>query len=495
MAFKDMREWIQKLEEEGELIRVKAEVDWRGELGAITRKALTNREPAILFENIKDYQSGRCTKLFQGGLATPGRVALMLGLPKNTRRREMVDIVRKAFKARIPPVTVDNGPVKENIVKDNINLYEFPVPKWHPLDGGRYINTWCGVVTKDPETGWVNVGLYRGMIVDRDKIGVLLVPSQHWGIHFSKYARMGKPMPVAVVYGWDPTMCFAAGSMLPTEVSEWDVIGALRGEPAELVKCETVDLQVPATAEIVVEGYISPDPKTYQMEGPFGEYAGFYAGQPGKRPVIQVTCITHRDDPIYRGALEGAGPGMPNEDSGIYAIACRALMFNILEAAGIPGIVDVKPGPINIVKIRQTYQGQARQIAAALWAVPASEFMFKNVMVVNEDIDIYNPMMVDWAFCYRVNPKEDLVVFPGTRGGLLDPSMPSKYRDELVYGSGKWNRLLIDATWDMGNRDDWFGQETPPLSIDLDPEDEKLVEKRWKEYGFTSELGQAGNRK
>jgi len=496
MAYKDFREWIAKLEEEGELLRIKAEVDWRGEIGAVTRKALANGEAATLFENIKDYQTGRCTRLFQGGLATKERVALMLGLPKDASRRQMVDIVRKSLRASCPPVSVKNGPVKENILKGaEINLYEFPVPIWHCLDGGRYINTWCGIVTKDPETGWVNVGAYRGMLVDKDKIGVLIVPAQHWGQHFAKYKAMGKPMPVACVFGWDETMMFAAGSMVPSGVSEWDVIGKLRGEPVELVKCETIDLEVPATAEMVIEGYISADPDTFIMEGPFGEYAGFYAGQPSKKPVIQVTCVTHRNDPIFRGSLEGAGPGMPNEDSGIYAISCRAIMLEILESAGVPGIVDVKPGPVNVVKIKQIFQGQARQVAAALWGSHASEYMFKTVMVVNDDIDIYDKMQLDWAFNYRVDPEKDIVTFPGTRGGVLDPSMPSKNRNIEVYGSGVWNRVLFDATWDMGNKEDWFGLDSPPLSIHLAPEDDELVTKRWQEYGFTSELGKKAKKK
>lgn len=153
MAYQDFRAWLTKLEAEGELIRIKAEVDWRGEIGAISRKALTNEAPATLFENIKDYRTGRCTRVFQGGLATKERVALMMGLPKEAGRRQMVDLVKKSWRATCPPVITKSGPVKENILQgEEINLYEFPVPKWHQLDGGRYINTWCGVVTRDPET-------------------------------------------------------------------------------------------------------------------------------------------------------------------------------------------------------------------------------------------------------------------------------------------------------------------------------------------------------
>ena len=150
----------------------------------------------------------------------------------------------------------------------------------------------------------------------------------------------------------------------------------------------------------------------------------------------------------------------------------------------MPGILDIKPGPINIIKIDQIYQGQARQAAMALWSSTASEYAFKNIMVVNEDIDIYNPMSVDWAFANRVNHDKDLLIIRGTRGGLLDPSNPEEMRDEAKYGTGQLTRLLIDATWDMGNKKDWFGFDQPPKSFELDKKDVDLVESRWEEYGF-----------
>ena len=305
MAFKDLREWIAKLEAEGDLRRIKAKVDWNGELSEIAKRAINQREPALLFENIKDHENTRCTRVFTGGLARRSRVALMLGLPSSTSRQEVIKVVRERLRGSIKPTSVNTGPVKENIVKGKeINLFEFPVPKWHPLDGGRYINTYCGTVTRDPDTGIINIGLYRGMILDRYRLAAWLVPSQHWGLHYRKYQAMGKPMPVAFVYGWDDVLPLVAGTAIPYMQCEYDVMGSFRQEPVELVKCETSDLEVPASAEIVVEGTVSPDPSTYDIEGPFGEGTGFYGGA-GKRPVIQVECITHRDDPIFRGQREG----------------------------------------------------------------------------------------------------------------------------------------------------------------------------------------------
>src|SRR5204863_44758 len=198
MSFWDMREWMTRLEKEGELRRITAEVDWDRELGAITRRVLEKKGPALLFESIKGYRKGRCTRLIKGG--------------------------------------------------------------------------------------------------------------QHWGQHFMKYAARGEPMPVACVIGWDPIMPFLAGSPIPSGICEWDVMGAYRGEPAELVRCETVDLEVPASAEIVLEGVSSDDPATYEVEGPFGEFTGYVSDIPTPRPSMKVTCITHRRDPIFRGTLEGTLP-------------------------------------------------------------------------------------------------------------------------------------------------------------------------------------------
>lgn len=489
MGYLDLRHWLNRLEEAGQLAHVTAEVDWRDEIPAITRKSLNAMGPALLFENIKDYQNTWCRKLFVNGLGNGDMIKMMFNRPRDVSRRELVDLYRDAIKNPLAPEAFETGPVKENIRKgDQINLWDFPVPKWHALDGGRYINTWCGVVTRDPDTGIMNVGTYRGMIVDETRISCLLLTAQHWGMHLTKYAQRGEKMPVAVVFGYDPSMVFVACSAIPTNMCEYDVMGAIRGVPVDLVKCETSDLMVPSSAEIVLEGFVDPHPETFAWEGGFGEYTGYYAGERRKRPVIQVECITHRNDPIYRGNLEGAGPGEPNEDSHVYAISAKGLMFDTLERAGIPGVLDCRPGPINIIKIKQSYRGQAKQIACALWAHPNAEYMWKMVLVVDEDIDIYNERSVQWAMCYRVDPAnlEHLVVMPGTRGGVLDPSSPAEVRDDVRFGTGSWNRLLIDATRDLSlakiNR---LGEpEWEPLATWVPPDQMAAVEAQWDRYGI-----------
>jgi 4-hydroxy-3-polyprenylbenzoate decarboxylase len=487
MGYKNLREWIKRLESEGELKHIDAEVDWNEEIGAITRKVYSKRGPALLFENIKGHKGTISTKLFTGGLLTIGRVAMMLDLPKETDIKNLIEVVRQRFKNPVEPKQVKDGPIKENIIRGaDIDLFQFPVPKWHYLDGGRYINTFCGVVTKDPETGIRNVGLYRGMILDKDEIGVLLVPGQGWGVHYLKYQELKKPMPVAVVYGYDEALVFNAAAPLPRDLDEYKVTGALRQEPVELIKCETVDLDVPAEAEIVVEGYISPDPKDYKMEGPFGEYTGYY-GERAKRPVIKVTCITHRNDPIFRGTLEGRDHKNPNEDGAIFVVNLSAIAKNILESQGVPGVLEVRVGPITFVKIKKLFRGHAKQVAAALWGSSAAQYLFKIVIVVEEDTDIWSSMAVEAALAYRVNAAEDdIVFFPGSFGAVLDPSTRVKDRDEIRFGTGKWARILIDATknWDYEKIPEWGNQVYPPSSVELSKEQEELVNRRWKEYGI-----------
>ncbi len=493
MGFMDLRQWLTVLEKEGELRRITARVDWDREIGAIARRVLEKKGPALLFESIKDYERGRCTKLLTGGLGDRRRLALALGFPKDASNQELVQHVMRKNRETIPAVTVRTGPVKEHIVKgDAVDQAEFPVPRWNFREGGRYIHTFSGIVTRDPETRAMNVGIYRGMIGRKNTTPMLLIKGgQHWGQHFQKYIARGEPMPVACVIGWDPIMEFLAGSPVPSGVSEWDVAGGYRGEPAELVRCETVDLEVPATAEIVLEGFISDDPDTYELEGPFGEFTGYVSDVPTRRPTMKVTCITHRSDPIFRGCLEGTLPGSYSENSVMSSVQRAAIAWNILTQAGIPGIRDIWVPPItngvNIhIQIKKTYQGQPKQVAAALWGNAAATYRYKHVIVVEEDIDPASYEQVDWAFAHRVNAGEGgLVVFPGSFGSPIDPSTPFEDRDVAQLGTGLWNRVLIDATrsWKFPKRAEWDGERFPP-TVRPAPEDEARVRERWSEYGL-----------
>lgn len=495
MAFKDLREYVSLLETKGELKRVKAEVDWDEEIGAIVRKTLMKQGPALLFENIKDHKDTFSTKFFANGLGSWSRCALALGLPADTSPRDLVRTMKERIAKPVKPKVVNKGPVKENILRnEEVDLYQIPVPKYHNLDGGRYINTLCGTVTGDRDTGFLNIGTYRGMITARDRIGVLLARSQHWGHHFTKYQERGEPMPVAVVYGWDPVLIMMAACPVIHwgGVSEYDLMGALRREPVELVKCETSELLVPAAAEIVVEGTISPDPKTFEMEGPFGEYPGYYGGMKSPKPVIKVDCITHRNDPIFRGGVEGSSPGRLAETTYSQVPAFCAAVWQLLEMVGVPGVLDVWAPPVATtanmrVKIRKQYRGHAKQIANAIWGSGAANHAAKHLTVVDEDIDIHDDGAMEWAIAYRVNAAmDDVLFFPGTFGSPLDPSIPLRERDLLKYGQGKWCRVLVDATmnWDLEKEEQYGGNRYPPVCTKIDPKIEQLVDKRWKEYGL-----------
>ena len=405
VAFGDLRGWIAALKANDELAEVDAEVDWNIELGTIMRLAQgpgTGR--AMLFNNIKDYNKpdSRCRRVFGSALNNYRRIAIMFGLPPDTHPRELVKVGRTILEGGIPPKIVASGPVKENIVTGkDVDLTELPVPYWNRMDGGRYLITYAGVVSKDPTTGVMNVGVYRGMLAGRDRIPILMWRAQHIGHHVTSWLAQGKKeMPIAVAIGWEPSLGFCAGSPVPKGVCEYDVMGSMRGAPVELVKCETVDLHVPASAEIVIEGYLGLEPDTYMMEGPYAEFTGYLASERSPKPTIRVTCISHRHDPILRGTIEGCLPGSYSENAVGSSIMRAATAWNVLDRAGVPGITDVWCPPVQaginiLVRMQQTYRGQAKQAANALWGSTAAHVRYKHVTVVDDDIDIHDYAAVD----------------------------------------------------------------------------------------------------
>jgi UbiD family decarboxylase len=492
MGFKDLREWLNKLEQEGELKHIKALVDWNREIGAVTAMARQKGLSGLLFENIKDYQNTWCKKIFTGSLVNSRQLALMFGLPKDTHHRDLVKTFRERYKNRLQPQIVTSGSVKENILKgDSINLFDIPVPFWNKMDGGRYISTLCGVVTRDPENGIQNVGIYRGMILDKNKIGQVIVPMQHIGQHFAKYRELRRDMPIAIVYGWDPCLAFLGCAPVPKDICEYDVMGGIRQEPIKLVKCETSDLEVPAEAEIVIEGFVSPDSATFENEGPFGEYTGYYAWKVAKRPVVKVSCITHRNDPIFVGTLASALPGQPGEGATMMSVHWAAMVWETIEKAGIPGLLDVRMLPPSCetsvaLKIHKTYRGQAKHIALALVGSSMPLHSCKNIIVVDDDIDIFNYESLSWAIDYRVNPTENsILVLPGMPGIDSDPAIRPDARNVEAFGGGSTNRIIIDATknWSFGRREEWNNDFYPPVNI-LPEDMKKFVVNRWKEYGL-----------
>lgn len=489
MAGNDLRDFINDLEERNDLQRIRVEVDWNEELDAITREVSSQYGPALLFENITGHKNTLCRRLFTNGTGTRKRMCWILGVPETTSDAEIVRVFKTRFATPLKPVTVGRGPVKENIVKgDDVDLYQLPVPKWNPLDGGRYIMTSGSVVTRDPDSGTLNVGTYRGMIGTKNTVGVLLATTQGWGVHFAKHRSRNEPLPVAVVLGWDQSLFIAAST--PVLYPEYEMAGSLRRAPVELVRCETNDLLVPASAEIVLEGFISPDPKTFTLEGPFSEYPGYYGGSKSPKHTIQVTCITHRNDPIFHGCLTGASPGRTNECSTWTPATFSAMAWHTLEQAGVPNITGVWRGKwpeMLRIQIRKSHRGHAQQVAAALWGSHLGNYAGKHLIVVDDDIDIHDWEALEWALCYRVNAGlGDITTFAGSSGSMLDPSVPLEDRNSVKYGHGLWTRVLVDATinWSLEPQEQYGGNRYPPLGTTISDAMTERLNLRWKEYGF-----------
>lgn len=490
--FRDLREFLNELENRGTLRRIKVKVDWDQEIGAIAQEAAARGEGALLFENIKDHNDTPCTKLVIDTLGSWQRLMIALGMPEDSHPLNVVKKWKERAKELMKSHLVDEGPCKEVIKKDSdVNLFEFPAPKLHGKDGGRYITTWAVTITRDPDTRWINAGIYRGMIKDKNQIGMLYTPPQHWSKHGRKYMAMGKPMPMAIIIGIDPITMMVAGSPVPAGVNEYDVIGGIRRKPLEVIRCETLDLEVPANAEIVLEGAICLDPKTFELEGPYGEYPGYYTtlwAEP--RPVFEVKCVTHRKDPVFGSVSTGLGPDLTAGGSCFMAaVGYSAAIWEHLERAGVEGVTGVWCDPdvvsTNIfVSIDKLYYGHARQVAAAIWGTSLSSRVGKFVVVTDSDVDITNLKKVNAAIANRTQGAKDIVIYPGTFGGPLDPGNSPEVK-EMTGGIGNWDRVLIDATWpfEWKPRQEWGGLRHPPSCL-AEPEVVERIRKKWKDYGL-----------
>jgi len=478
MPFKDLREFIERLRLEGELAEISTEVDWRYEIGGIVRKNLDTKGPALLFKKIKDYSS----PLFTCGVSTYPRLSLALGLSADLSLQEIISEFRKRIKKPIKANHVKIGSCKENILQgDKVNLFRFPVPLWQEGDGGRYLGTWHGVITKDPETGWTNGGMYRVMVHDQKTLGILIARDQHIGLHYEKNRRINQAMPVAIVIGMDPVLPLTFLTPLPAQKDEYDLAGGLRGQAIDLVKCETIDLDVPASAEMVIEGEIPPDER--RVEGPFGEWMGHYGGKPGPRPIIHVHCITHRNDPIFRGTLEGKPV---NEDHLCTSVALSALAYNFLEdTLGISGIRGVHYPAVSggwgmaIVSVNQRYPAHSRTIAHGLLGSKVGAFL-KNVILVDDDIDPFNLDEVWWSMVSRLQASRGITILQRGKGAFMDPS-------QIPELQGFSDTLVVEAVkpYEWQPRPEWGNKRFPPVAY---PSQEIMgtVERKWNSFGIPS---------
>jgi UbiD family decarboxylase len=445
-TYGDLRGWLDRVDAFRELRLVRG-ADWNLEIGALTElmPRRSGSPPALLFDEIKDYPPGY--RLLTNSLTSPRRLALTFGLPEDLRGVALVDAWRQRLHTlqMTPPRVVERGPVQQNVLMGpDVDLTRFPAPLWHEDDGGRYLGTGCIVITRDPDSGWVNAGTYRMMVHGPDRLGIFRSPGRHATLHEQKYFERGEACPIAVSLGHDPLLFAAGAASFGVDTNELEWAGAVKGAPFDVLTAPYTGLPVPAAAEIVVEGEIVPGEAL--PEGPFGEWHGYYASDQRPEPFIRVKTILHRDDPI----VLGAGVGRPPDDTSYMNAVMRcALTWNFLQAGAVPdvrGVWHLQRFLLCVVAIRQRYPGHAKQAALIASQAPGTSYLGRYVVVVDDDIDITNYHDVLWAMCTRVDPERDIDIIRGCWSGPLDTAIHPDAR-------GVNSRAIIDATRPWARRD------------------------------------------
>ena len=438
---RDLRQWIEQVDTLGELTAVNG-ADWDTEIGAVTELGhhMGEKSSALLFDNIKGYPAGY--RVLSNTLNSLKRLALTLHMDTNYTRSGFVKDVKHHIGSvkYLPPEIVKDGPVMENVYEGkDIDLFKFPTPKWHELDGGRYIGTGSVDITRDPDSGWVNLGTYRVMIHDENTLAFYISPGKHGRIMREKYYAKGEPCKVAISFGHDPLIFLAGGMEVPNGVCEYDWVGGLQKAPVPVILGGYTGLPIPASAEIVIEGESVPGEE--RNEGPFGEWTGYYASSMRAEPTIRVKRVYHRDNPI----ILGAPPTRPPCEFNYMRCYLRsAMIWQELEAAGVPDVRGVwchESGGSRLmvfVSIKQRYPGHARQAGMIAGYCHSAAYLGRYVVVVDEDIDVTNTDDVLWAIATRSNPDLDIEIVRRSWSGALDPIVPKDQK-------GHSSRAIIDA--------------------------------------------------
>jgi 4-hydroxy-3-polyprenylbenzoate decarboxylase len=478
--YRDLRDFIERLKREKKIHVVRAEVDPRLEITEINDRLVKREGPAVLFEKVKGSSYPVAINLF----GSRERMNLALGV---TDLNEIAKKIAEIVTLKVPekwtekirmlpklgvlhsmtPRLVKHGRCQE-VIENDPDLATLPVLQCWPEDAGCYI-TFPLVVTKDPETGIRNVGTYRMQVFDRRSTGM------HWQVHkdgtthFRKAKDLGKKrVEVAVALGADPVTMFSAVCPLPFGIDEFVFSGFLRGEPVDLVKCRTVDLEVPAESEFVLEGYVAVDER--KTEGPFGDHTGYYS-LAKEFPVFHVECITRRERPIYPTTIVGRPP---MEDA--YMAKAIERIFLPLIRTQLPEIVDMNL-PVHgvftncvLVSIKKAYPQQAKKIMHAMWGL--GQLMFeKGVFVFDADVNLNDLNEVAWRAFANVDPKRDLVFAEGPLDELDIASNTDLYGSKVgVDCTRKWREEGMERPW--------------PPDIVMHEEIKQKVTARWKEYGF-----------
>lgn len=425
---RSLREYIDELHALDDVQPVDAEVDWNLEIGAIIRRCYDVKAPAPLFNRIKGYANGFRVLGAPAALSSRqdmplARLALGLGLAPQASGQQIVEAVAAAHRcAPVPHRVVEraSAPCKENImVGDEVDVLAFPTPWISPNDGGRYIQTYGMNIVRTPDGSWTNYSINRMMIVDERRLSCLIPPPQHLGMIRSKWIRLGKPMPIALALGVEPGLAMMGGLPLPENVDESMFLSGYFGEPLEMVRAESVDLLVPATAEIVIEGHIGVTDDDVADEGPMNEYPGYIAHEASPKPVFHISAITHRNDAILPVVV--AGPPV-EEDHTVTGTMHAAEILHELRRAGIPvsscwvtfeaawhWLVVASPADWH-KQLGVDSEEFARRIADIVFAGKAGLGVPK-ILLVEDDIDITNVNEVVWAFATRAHPSHGEVRF------------------------------------------------------------------------------------
>ena len=482
MAYKDLREFVKRLEAAGELKRISAEIDPVLEVTEITQRVTRAGGPALLFERPK----GSRTPLLINMLGSERRINLAL---ETDSLNEVAGRIRGFLDMQAPqglldkikmlpklaelgsffPKTVKTGPCKEVVRRSEFSLLEFPILQCWPKDAGRFI-TWPLVITRNPETGKRNVGVYRMQVFDDKTTGMHWQTQKHGAEHFRRARATGREgrIDVAVAIGADPVTCLAGILPIPPDLDEMMFAGFLRREPVEMVACETCPLEVPAQAEIVLEGYV--DLSEMRVEGPFGDHTGFYSLE-GEYPVFHVTCVTQRREPLYLTTIVGPPP----QEDFYMGHAVERIFLPVMQMQ-YPEIVDVAmPAEgifhnLMIVAIRKSYPGHARKIMNAIWSLGQAMFT-KVVIVVDHDVNVQNWHEVTWKTLCAIDPERDVQFVLG----------PADTLDHAARRQDFGSKMGIDATRKWANE----GFERPwPDEITMNEVTKQRVNGLWRELGL-----------
>lgn len=438
---RDLRDYIKVSESLGVLKYING-ADWDLELGVLSD--LYRRRKSTLFDKIKDYPEGY--RVFTNIFATEKQQKAIFNAPLESTTLDFVRIVKNKMAefSSIKPIEVGRGPVMDNILKGgDIDILKFPVPRWHEMDGGRYIGTADLIITRDPDTGWVNLGTYRVMVQNKNTTSSYMSPGRHGRFMREKYWQKGENCPVAVVCGHDPLLFAMSMTSVPFGVSEYEFAGWLKGEPIEVVKGPYTGLPIPASAEIVLEGEMPPPEKESRPEGPFGEWTGYYASGARNEPIIHVKTVLHRNSPILTGVSSGLVP------SEVRANVIRsAMLWSQMEQAGVPdinGVWFLEPGGPNLmiaISIKQRFPGHAKQAALAAIGCREGSYLNRFVIVIDDDIDPTNENDVWWAMASRCDPKTSIDIIDNCWASPLDPRLEPARRASGDYSS---SRAIINA--------------------------------------------------